>query len=49
MKLFEEIDVTSIEKEVESIIDEAVVFAQNSSVEPIEDLEKFVYKEEAIS
>ncbi len=41
--LLEKLNEGSIEKEVEKIIDEAVEFAKNSPLEPIEDLEKFVY------
>lgn len=47
MKVLEQPDLQEIEKEVSSIIDEAVVFAQNGTLEPIEDLEKFVYSTEA--
>lgn len=47
--LFDEIDSASIEKEVESMINEAVSFAQNAALEPVEEMEKFVYKEEAMS
>ncbi|PLY11619.1 MAG: pyruvate dehydrogenase (acetyl-transferring) E1 component subunit alpha, partial [Sulfurimonas sp.] len=39
--------IKDIEKEVSSIINEAVEFAQNGTLEPIEDLEKFVYSTEA--
>jgi pyruvate dehydrogenase E1 component alpha subunit len=37
---------SEIEKEVASVIDEAVKFAQNGTLEPIADLEKFVYSAE---
>jgi pyruvate dehydrogenase E1 component alpha subunit len=47
MKALEQIDIKDIEKEVSSIINEAVEFAQNGTLEPIEDLEKFVYSTEA--
>jgi pyruvate dehydrogenase E1 component alpha subunit len=47
MKALEQIDIKDIEKEVSSIINEAVEFAQNGTLEPIEDLEKFVYSMEA--
>ncbi|MCD4667331.1 MAG: pyruvate dehydrogenase (acetyl-transferring) E1 component subunit alpha [Sulfurimonas sp.] len=45
MGLWSEIDVQEIESEISSIIDEAVVFAENGTLEPIKDLEKFVYSE----
>lgn len=45
MGLWSKIDVKSIEKDTQKIIDEAVEFAQNSPLEPLEDLEKFVYSE----
>jgi len=41
--LLEKLNEENIEKEVQKIVDEAVEFAENSSLEPIEDLEKFVY------
>lgn len=47
MKVLKQIDIKDIEKEVSSIINEAVEFAQNGTLEPIEDLEKFVYSMEA--
>lgn len=47
MKALEQINIKDIEKEVSSIINEAVEFAQNGTLEPIEDLEKFVYSMEA--
>ncbi|PLY15629.1 MAG: pyruvate dehydrogenase (acetyl-transferring) E1 component subunit alpha, partial [Sulfurimonas sp.] len=40
MKALEQINIKDIEKEVSSIINEAVEFAQNGTLEPIEDLEK---------
>ena len=45
MNLWSSIDTQSIENEIKTTIDEAVEFAKNSSLEPIEDLEKFVYSE----
>ncbi|MGE4418889.1 MAG: pyruvate dehydrogenase (acetyl-transferring) E1 component subunit alpha [Sulfurimonas sp.] len=47
MKALEELDLQEIEEEVSSIIDEAVLFAQNGTLEPIEDLKKFIYATEA--
>jgi len=48
MDVLEQIDIKEIEKEVSSLIDEAVAFAQNGTLEPIEDLQKFVYSTEAL-
>lgn len=48
MGLWSEIDAKKIEDEVSEIIDEAVAFAENGTLEPIEDLEKFVYSPEAV-
>ena len=45
MGLWSEIDVQEIENEIASVIDEAVEFAENGTLEPIKDLEKFVYSE----
>ena len=45
MGLWSQIDVEKIESEIKITIDEAVDFAQNGTLEPIEDLEKFVYSE----
>lgn len=45
MGLWSDIDVAEIENEIETIIDEAVEFAENGTLEPLEDLEKFVYSE----
>ena len=45
MNLWSDIDVSEMEDEIKSTIDEAVEFAQNGTLEPIEDLEKFVYSE----
>ena len=41
--LWSEINIAEIENEIKTTIDEAVEFAQNGTLEPIEDLEKFVY------
>lgn len=38
-----------IEAEVSAIVSEAVAFAENGTLEPLEDLEKFVYSPEAAS
>ncbi|MEA3497632.1 MAG: pyruvate dehydrogenase (acetyl-transferring) E1 component subunit alpha [Campylobacterota bacterium] len=43
MGLWSDIDVAEIEDSIKITIDEAVEFAQNGTLEPIEDLEKFVY------
>lgn len=43
--LWTEIDVDSMEEEIKKTIDEAVDFAENGTLEPIEDLERFVYSE----
>lgn len=40
-----DMDVQKLEDEIETIIDEAVEFADNGTLEPLEDLEKFVYSE----
>ncbi|QOY54511.1 pyruvate dehydrogenase (acetyl-transferring) E1 component subunit alpha [Candidatus Sulfurimonas marisnigri] len=45
MGLWSEMDVKELEDEIKTIIDEAVEFAENGTLEPIEDLEKFVYSE----
>jgi len=45
MELWSEIDTKEIEGEIKTIIDEAVEFAENGTLEPIEDLERFVYSE----
>ena len=46
MGLWEEIKVDELEEEIASIVDEAVVFAENGTLEPLDDLEKFVYSPE---
>ncbi|MBN2870051.1 MAG: pyruvate dehydrogenase (acetyl-transferring) E1 component subunit alpha [Campylobacterales bacterium] len=43
---WEKIGADGIEKEVAAIIAEAVEFAENGTLEPLEDLEKFVYSPE---
>ena len=45
MGLWSEIDIKAIEQEIKTTIDEAVEFAENGTLEPLEDLEKFVYSE----
>lgn len=42
-----EVDAEALEKEVAEIVDEAVAFAENGTLEAVADLEKFVYSEEA--
>ncbi len=44
--LWEKIGADGIEKEVAAVISEAVEFAENGALEPLEDLEKFVYSPE---
>lgn len=44
--LWDKIGVDEIEKEVAATISEAVEFAENGTLEPLEDLEKFVYSPE---
>lgn len=39
----QDIDINKYESEISNIIDEAVNFAENGTLEPIEDLEKFIY------
>ncbi|QOP41329.1 pyruvate dehydrogenase (acetyl-transferring) E1 component subunit alpha [Sulfurimonas marina] len=43
--LWSELDIEAIEAEIKDTIDDAVTFAENSELEPLEDLEKFVYSE----
>lgn len=45
MNLWADIDVAELEDEIKITIDEAVEFAENGTLEPIEDLERFVYSE----
>ena len=45
MGLWSEMNVQTIETQVKSIVDEAVEFARNGTLEPLENLEKFVYSE----
>lgn len=42
------IDISRYENEIAAIIDESVEFAENAAFEPIEDLETFVYTQEAV-
>ena len=46
MGLWPQIDVEALEQEVAAIVDEAVEFAENGTLESIDDLEKFVYSPE---
>ena len=46
MGLWSEIDVGALEAEIAAVIDDAVEFAENGTLEPLEDLEKFVYSPE---
>ena len=45
MNLLDEVNVVEMEAEISSILDEAMEFAENGTLEPISDLEKFVYSE----
>jgi len=42
------IDIDKYENEIALIINEAITFAENGTLEPVEELEKFVYTQEAI-
>lgn len=44
--LWEQMDVAGIEAEVAKVVDEAVEFAENGTLEPVEELQRFVYSEE---
>ena len=44
--LWSKIDLKALEDEIRVILDEAVEFAENGTLEPISDLEKFVYSPE---
>ena len=46
MGLWTQIDVEELEQEVAAIIDEAIEYAENGTLEPVDDLEKFVYSPE---
>lgn len=46
MGLWTQIDVEELEQEVAAIVDEAVEYAENGTLEPVDDLEKFVYSPE---
>ena len=48
MDLLSSIDIEQIENEVAKIVEDAVKFAKNGTLEPVEDLEKFVYSVEVI-
>ena len=43
MNLWSKINLQKVEKEITSTIYEVVEFAENGTLEPLEDLEKFVY------
>lgn len=43
---WKDIDINKYETEIADIIDEAVTFAENATLESIEDLEKFLYSDE---
>jgi len=45
LNLWSDIDVSEMEEKIKNTIDKAVTFAENGTLEPIEDLEKFVYSE----
>jgi pyruvate dehydrogenase E1 component alpha subunit len=42
------IDIDKYENEIALILNEAITFAENGTLEPVEELEKFVYTQEAI-
>lgn len=46
LDLFSSLHVEQLESEISVILDEAIVFAENGTLEPISDLEKFVYSSE---
>jgi len=46
LKLWDQVNVGIIEKDVITIVDDAVQFAENGTLEPVSDLEKFVYSQE---
>ena len=45
---WKDIDINKYETEIADIIDEAVTFAENATLESIEDLEKFLYSDEVV-
>ncbi|WP_345975641.1 pyruvate dehydrogenase (acetyl-transferring) E1 component subunit alpha [Sulfurimonas sp. HSL3-7] len=45
--LWAQLNADELEEEVSAIVDEAVAFAENGTLESLSDLEKFVYSEEA--
>lgn len=47
LDLFSAIHVEKLENEISVILEEAIEFAENGTLEPISDLEKFVYSSEA--
>lgn len=48
LQKYPDIDIVKYEDEVSRIVNESVHFAENGTLEPIEDLEKFVYTQEAV-
>jgi len=48
MDLYATIDIKEIEKEVEKTIEDAVKFAEDGTLEPVENLKNFVYSTEAM-
>lgn len=48
LQKYPDIDIIKYEDEVSRIVNESVHFAENGTLEPIEDLEKFVYTQEAV-
>lgn len=45
---YADIDINKYESEIAGIIDEAITFAENGSLESVDDLEKFVYSPEGV-
>lgn len=45
--LWQELNIKQLENEISKVIDEAVAFAEDATLESLEDLEKFVYSQEA--
>ena len=48
MDLYATIDIKELEKEVAKTVEDAVKFAEDGTLEPVEDLKKFVYSAEAM-
>lgn len=48
LQKYPDIDIIKYEDEVSRIVNDSVHFAENGTLEPIEDLEKFVYTQEAV-